>query len=69
VLLDFQGEMLRLPAHVEIDGERLVDGRNGVGGELDVNDRADDLGDFASVHDMGDEMIGLISLIRRIRPI
>jgi RNase P/RNase MRP subunit p29 len=53
VLLDFQGELLRLPGYLKVDGERLVDGRDGVGGELDVNDRADDLDDFASVHDKG----------------
>ena len=50
MLLDFQGEEL-LPARGrEFDREGLVDRRDGVLRELDVNDGADDLDDFAGVH-------------------
>ena len=36
-----------LPGDRELDGERLVDGRDGVLGELDVDHGADDLDDFS----------------------
>ena len=35
----------------EFDGERLVDGGHVLRRELDVDDGADDLDDFADVHD------------------
>jgi hypothetical protein len=38
-----------LPADAELDGERLVDGRDGFLRELDVDHGADDLDDFAGV--------------------
>ena len=52
VLLDLEGQRLLLAADGEVDGERLVNGRDGVLGELHVDDGADDLDDFALVaHD------------------
>ena len=50
VLLDLERQHLLLAGDRELDGERLVDGRDGVLGELDVDDGADDLDDFAGVH-------------------
>ena len=50
VLLDLEGEQLDLAGHFELDGERLVDGRDRVLGELDVDHGADDLDDFSGVH-------------------
>src|SRR5690606_14227074 len=50
VLLDLERQQLLFASDLEIDGERLVDGRDGVLGELDVDDGADDLDDLAGVH-------------------
>jgi hypothetical protein len=49
VLLHLEGEHSLLAGDLEVDGQRLVDGRDGVLRELDVNDGADDLDDFAGV--------------------
>jgi hypothetical protein len=53
VLLNFERERLFLAADGEVDRERLVDGRDGVFRELDVNDGADDLDDFTLVAQVG----------------
>src|SRR5690606_29907558 len=50
VLLNLEGEQLGLVTDRELDGERLVDGRDAVHGELHVDDGADDLDDFAGIH-------------------
>ena len=50
VLLHFQREFFRPAGGAELDGERLVDGRDVLRGKLDVDHRADDLDDFAGVH-------------------
>jgi hypothetical protein len=50
VLLDFEREALRPAGGGELDHERLIDGRDGVFGELHVDDGADDLEDLAGVH-------------------
>ncbi len=47
VLLHFERQVLLLAGDGEVDGERLVNGRDGVLGELHVDDGADDLDDFA----------------------
>ena len=44
-----RGSGLLLAGDGEVDGERLVDGRDGVLGELHVDDGTDDLDDFACV--------------------
>jgi len=50
MLLHLEGQQFLLAADLEVDRERLVDGRDGVLGELDVDDRADDLDDFSGIH-------------------
>src|ERR1700690_647558 len=50
MLLDLKRELFTPASDREIDGERLIDGRNGVFGELHVDDGADDLDDFTGVH-------------------
>ena len=46
VLLHLERQLDRLVQHREVDGQRVVDRRERVG-ELDVDDRADDLNDSA----------------------
>ncbi len=50
MLLHFEREILGFAADGERDGERLVDGRDGVLRELHVDHGADDLDDFAGIH-------------------
>jgi hypothetical protein len=50
VLLDLEREQFLLAGDDEIDGQRLVNGGDGVLGELDVDDGADDLNDLAGIH-------------------
>ena len=50
MLLDFQREHLLQARRRELDGQGLVNRGDRVFRELDVNDRADDLSDFAGVH-------------------
>ena len=52
MLLHLKGQHLLLAIDGEVNGERLINGRDGVLGELHVDDGADDLDDFALVaHD------------------
>ena len=50
MLLHLEREILGLTTDGERDGERLVDGRDGVLRELHVDHGADDLDDFAGIH-------------------
>jgi hypothetical protein len=53
VLLHLQREALLLAGDGEVNGQGLINGRDGVLGELHVDDGTDDLDDFASVaHDL-----------------
>ena len=49
VLLDLERERFLFAVDREVDREGLIDGRDGVFGELDVDDGADDLDDFTGV--------------------
>jgi hypothetical protein len=52
VLLDLERQRLLLAGDGDLNGQRLVDRRDGVLGELHVDDGADDLNDFACIaHD------------------
>jgi len=52
VLLDFERKRLGPTGGLELDAERLVNGRDFVFRKLDVDDGANDLGDFSGVaHD------------------
>lgn len=53
MLLHFEGQDLFSARDREANGERLINGRDGVLGELHVDDGADNLDDFAGIaHDL-----------------